>query len=108
MMTQEKTGINKSGLHPLGRAVLLQSYEPKKGSIYIPPTISERSLMIETRAIVLEIGPDAWKDETRSAKVGDKVLIARMSWAIADGPLDGKQYRIVNCNDIFCGLEDET
>lgn len=104
-----KVSINLSGLHPCGRAVLVEPYEPEvsKGIIAIPDTIRERTAMVETRAIVLEIGSEAWKDESQPrASVGDKVLISKYCGAMATGTKDGKKYRLVNCDDIYCRLEE--
>ena len=100
---------NTSGLAPKGRAVLIEPYEPeiKKGMIVIPQQAKDRGAMIEQRAVVVEIGPDAWKGDTPRAEVGEKVLVAKFSGYMAIGPADGKQYRIVNCNDIFAGITEE-
>lgn len=102
---------NESGLRPLGRAVLVQPYEPevKKSMIVMPETVKERSAMVETRAIVIEVGPAAWDDEPKPrAQPGDKVLISQFSGAIATGTKDGKKYRLVNDRDIYCAIEVET
>lgn len=99
--------FNKSGLYPLGVAVLVEPYEPEveKSALYIPPTVQERTRAVETRAIVVAIGPEAWKDESAPrARLGDKVLISRFSGVMAIGVNDGKYYRIVNDRDIFCKL----
>ena len=100
---------NTSGVAPLGRAVLVQYYEPeRKGSlIYIPETVRKGEVLIEQRAVVVEIGPACWPNEPARAKVGDKVLIARMSGYAMTGPADGKLYRIVNDNDIFARIDHE-
>lgn len=100
---------NPSGLHPLGLAVLVKPYEPeiKKSVIEIPDTVKERTAMVETRAIVIEAGPEAWRDESKPrARPGDKVLISRFAGVMAIGVKDGERYRIVNDRDIFCGLEE--
>jgi co-chaperonin GroES (HSP10) len=102
--------MNKSGLKPLGHAVLVEPYEPevKKSVIELPDTVKERTAMVETRAIVIDVGPMAWEDEKRPrAKVGDKVLISQFAGTMAKGVADGKTYRLVNDRDIFCRIEDE-
>lgn len=65
--------------------------------------------MLEQRAIVVEIGPDAWNgpNETPRAVVGEKVLVSRFAGYMAQGTADGKQYRFINCNDIFAGIQVE-
>lgn len=101
---------NESGLRPLGRAVLIRPYEPeiRESAIYIPPTVKERTAMVEQRAIVVEVGSEAWSDEREPrAKPGDKVVVSKYSGWLAVGPADGQTYRIVNANDIFAGITAE-
>lgn len=96
--------MNTSGLKPVGRAVLVEPYEPeiRQGVIHIPKSVSEKTQMVEQRAIVVAVGEACWLDEpSPRAKVGDKVLISKYSGYLAEGPADGKQYRFINCNDIF-------
>ena len=99
---------NTSGLRPLGQAVLVSFYEPEKKDslIVMPDNVRERTLMVEQRAIIVEIGPVAWQDEPPRAAVGDKVLISKMAGAAAVGPKDGKPYRLINGRDVFCRIED--
>ena len=102
--------INESGLRPLGRAVLVQPYEPERASslIVMPDSVEANQLMIEQRAIVVEVGPTCWHDEpVPRAVVGDKVLLARFAGYMAKGTKDGKQYRFVNDRDIFATIEQE-
>lgn len=101
---------NLSGLSPKGRAVLVEPYEPeiKQGMIVLPATVGERTRMVETRAVVVAIGPEAWKGEAAPrAKPGDKVMIVQFAGAMVVGPKDSRQYRVVNDMDIFLGLDDE-
>lgn len=101
--------MNKSGLYPLGHAVLVEPYEPelKKSMIVMPDTVKERTAMVETRAIVVAIGPLAWEEEkVPRAYVGDKVLISKFSGVMAKGTLDEKMYRLVNDRDIYCRIEE--
>lgn len=99
---------NQSGLHPLGCAVLVEPYEPefKASRIAIPETVKDRSKMIENRVVVIAIGPAAWPDEPPRAQPGDKVLISKFAGYIAQGPKDGKTYRVINADDIFMRIED--
>jgi co-chaperonin GroES (HSP10) len=105
-MGQLSAGLqNPSGLKPLGRAVLVKPYEPpKRGMIELPESVQERHIMLEVRAIVVEVGPHAWPDEPARCKPGDKVLVAKMNGFTAKGPLDGLTYRLLNDRDIFCGV----
>lgn len=99
---------NSSGLHPKGRAVLVEPYEPevKKGLIAIPETVSDRLSMLEQCGVVVEVGPEAWKDEAvPRARPGDHVMISRMAGVAVKGRTDGKTYRVVNANEIFLGLD---
>lgn len=101
---------NTSGLKPLGRAVLVEHYEPerKKGLIELPNSVHERTLMVEQRAVVVEVGPACWPDEPARAKPGDKVMISRMAGFMTRGTKDGKVYRIINDRDIFTAIVEET
>lgn len=101
---------NESGLKPLGVAVLVKAYEPerKQGIIEIPDIVQGRMAMVENRAIVIDIGPAAWMDESEPrAKIGDKVFITKFAGFMATGTKDGKVYRLVNDRDIFCGIVEE-
>lgn len=102
---------NTSGLKPLGRAVLIRPYEPEINStlLIIPPTVKERTAMVETRAVVMEVGSQAWADESEPrARPGDKVFVAKYAGFMAIGPADGQVYRFVNANDVFAGITDES
>ena len=101
---------NKSGLVPVGRAVLLLPYDPDfAGSAIVVPEGVRRSLdMLESRAIVIAVGPSAWEDEpVPRAYVGDKVLVTRYCGAMLRGPLDDVQYRMVNGDDIYAKIIEE-
>lgn|SRR5574341_74608 len=100
---------NTSGLAPLGRAVLVEHYEPERQSsvIILTDTAHDRSLMVEQRAVVVEVGPSAWPNEPPRARAGDKVLIAKLAGYLAVGPADGKKYRLINDQDIFAAITHE-
>ena len=100
---------NTWGLAPLGRAVLVRAYEPeRKGAmIVIPEMIQERTSAIDTRAVVVEVGPACWPDEPPRAEVGDKVFISKMAGFIARGTKDGAVYRFINDRDIFAKIVEE-
>lgn len=100
---------NTSGLKPLGRAVLVEHYEPEKRDslIEIPDMVKERTLMVEQRAVVVEVGPACWPDEPARAQPGDRVLISKMSGYMAKGTADGKTYRLINDRDIFAAITKE-
>jgi len=108
-MTTANPPVNTSGVKPLGCAVLVEYYEPerKESAIYIPETVRKGEVLIEQRAVVVEIGPACWPNEPARAKVGDRVLIARLSGYSLTGPADGRLYRIVNDRDIFAQITHE-
>lgn len=104
----EEIGID-SGLVPLGHAVLCLPYEPEFAAsvIIIPPTAAERSIMVETRAHVLMVGARAWDTEgAPRAWPGDKVFVSKLGGAILHGA-DGRKYRMVNDQDIYCRIDRE-
>lgn len=100
---------NKSGLKPLGRAVLVRHYEPerKKSLIVMPDSVQDRTLLVEQRAVVVEVGEHCWPDEPPRAQPGDKVLISKLAGYMATGPADGERYRLVNDRDIFARITNE-
>lgn len=100
---------NLSGLKPLGVAVLVKPYEPERkgGLIQIPAHVASRVSMVDNRAIVVDVGPDAWRDESVARAVpGDHVLITKFAGFMVSGDdtLDGEAYRLVNDRDIFCRI----
>lgn len=100
---------NTSGLKPLGRAVLVKAYEPERAGslILIPPSVQERSMAVDTRAIVVEVGAACWPDEPARAKAGDKVIVSKMAGYVANGTADGQLYRFINDRDIFAAITKE-
>lgn len=97
---------NSSGLRPLGRAVLVEYFEPerKDSLIHIPEHVRNKEVMVEQRARVIEVGAACWPDEPARAASGDYVMISSMAGYSCRGPQDGKPYRIVNDRDIFAAL----
>lgn len=66
-------------------------------------------MMVESRAVVIDIGPAAWSDEAQPrARPGDKVFITKYAGYMAKGTADGKMYRFINDRDIFAGIVKET
>ena len=100
---------NESGLAPLGRAILLEHYEPerKAGLIHIPDNVKDRTVMVEQRAVVIELGPHCYPDEPARCAPGDKVLVSRMAGYLATGPADGKRYLLINDRDVFAKITKE-
>ena len=101
--------INESGLEPRGVAVLIQAYEPERAGalIEIPDHVKGRMDMVDSRAVVIAVGTQAWYDEREPrALPGDKVLVTKYAGFMAKGPTDGKMYRLVNDRDIFCRIAE--
>ena len=101
---------NPSGLRPCGVAVLVEPYEPKekKSLIALPPSVDERLRLLEDRAVVIEVGPWAWHDESEPrAKPGDHVLLTKFAGYLVEGPADGKIYRMVNDREIYAHIVKE-
>ena len=97
------TNLNMSGWSPAGRAVLVKPDEvtQKKSTIVLPQTVTDRTKMMQDRAIVVEVGPEAWCEESeKRAKPGDRVILAAFSGYLLEGE-DGVLYRFVNERDIF-------
>lgn len=104
---QYEKGTNKSGLHPLGRAVLLWPIQTgfKTDKILLPEHIAKQQLAFDTVAWVVEMGPDCDQDSGGiRCHVGDKIIVARMSGSIWKGR-DGVFYRAVNHRDIYMGCD---
>lgn len=103
--------VNNSGLEPLGQAVLVETYTPeqRKTTLVIPDSVKESGVTVETRAIVVAVGPEAWaKEAGPRAAPGDKVLISKFSGYVGRGTKDGKLYRFVNDRDIFAKIVEES
>ena len=102
--------MNKSGVKPLGRAVLVKPYTPerKESLLVMPDEVLARDQMVEQRALVIEVGKFAWCDEPEPrASAGQKVLVSKFAGYMVKGTADGEQYRLVNDRDIFAAIEQE-
>jgi co-chaperonin GroES (HSP10) len=104
---------NPSGIEAVGHAVLLLPYDPEVAAspLIVPETVKRQLDMVESRAIVIAIGPDAWMEGGRHgtprAKVGDKVLVSKFCGSIVRGPDDDVQYRMINGRDIYARIVRE-
>lgn len=116
---------NPSGLEPVGHAVLLVAYQPEfeaaqRAGLAIPDEeFRLAGMMVEMRAQVLALGPDAWRNDQDTwlrrlltpwrprALPGDKVMVSKMAGAVVHGTADGKLYRMVNDQDVFVKIVDE-
>lgn len=103
-----KPGVNETGLHPFGHAILIAPDESELSEIILlPEDQREKALMNTTIGTIVEIGPSAWMDEpVPRALPGAKVVFSKFSGAIVVGK-DGKPYRVVNSDDVYCGRESD-
>jgi chaperonin GroES len=89
-------------LKPLGDRVLvepLEEQEIRKGGIIIPDTAKEKPT--EARVVALGTGKtdDNGKKVPFEVKVGDRILMSK--YGGSDIKLDGKEYKILNTDDIL-------
>ena len=90
---------------PLGDRVLVEPAEEKEvkqGGIIIPDTAKEKP----TEAVVRVLGTGKKDDEGKvsdfEVKVGDRVLISK--YGGTEIKLDGKEYKLLNSDDILAIL----
>jgi chaperonin GroES len=93
-------------LKPLGDRVLVEPVEEKeskKGGIIIPDTAKEKP----TEGIVRALGTGKTDDNGEKiafeVKVGDRVLVSK--YGGTEIKLDGKEYKILNSDDILGVVE---
>lgn len=98
--------MNVANLLPLGDRVLVkptEEKEVKKGGIIIPDTAKERPQEGE----VIAVGPgkidDSGKRIPMDVKAGDKILYGKYSGT--EIKIDGKEYLIMNQEDIQCKVK---
>lgn len=98
--------VNQSGLIPLGRAILVEPFEPerKKSAILLPDHVLKNERVLDVKVRCVEVGPGAFPDEPARCAAGDIVFVAKMSGFVAQGPRDGKPYRLVNDRDVFAKI----
>jgi co-chaperonin GroES (HSP10) len=103
-----KPGVNETGLHPLGHAVLIAPDETQLSNIILMPEDQrEKELMNMTIGRIVEIGPSAWMDEpVPRAFPGEMVVISKFAGAIVVGK-DEKPYRMVNSDDVYCRRDED-
>ena len=89
-------------LRPLGDRVLVdpaEEKETKKGGIIIPDTAKEKP----TEGVVRALGSGKLDDNGKKipfeVKVGDRVLVSK--YGGTEIKLDGKEYKILNSDDIL-------
>jgi chaperonin GroES len=91
---------------PLGDRILVEAVEEKelkKGGIIIPDTAKEKPM--ESRVVALGTGKtdDNGKKVPFEMKNGDHLLVAK--YGGTEIKLQGKEYRILNAEDVLAVLE---
>lgn len=131
VILKRKMKMNKSGVNPCGdRVVVLPDAldEVTEGGIIIPPSEKDKYQLAQVSGVLVAVGPDAWMDRTTItrrlidgqlkvveqkttgyskpfAKVGDRVCFAKYNGLPFEGE-DGKQYRLLNDEDITATVSD--
>ena len=93
-------------LKPLGDRVLVEPVEEKetkKGGIIIPDSAKEKPTEGIIRALGTGKTDDNGKKVPFEVKVGDRVLVSK--YGGTEIKLDGKEYKILNCDDILAVIE---
>lgn len=101
--------INTTEFEPLGRAILVEPWEPEekaKSVIELPKWVKDQENTRDVIVRVLAVGPHAWPDEPQRAFPGDIVFVAKYSGSMHQGR-DGKTYRFVTDRDIFARVRQQ-
>ena len=102
---------NPSGLNPRGYSLVVspkQIDQVTESGIQIMSDMEfEREMLKQTDAVVLAIGPMAFKDESEDrCKVGDRVVMRAYAGLLRKG-VDGKQYRIIADTEVIAVIEED-
>ena len=121
--------MNKSGIYPKGNRVLVKPdllEEVTEGGIVIPQSELDKRQVAQSAGVFIAAGPDAWQHTTKRifrlidgtmkpveeqvtgysrmfAQPGERVAFARHCGLPMVGE-DGDEYRLMNDEDITCGL----
>ena len=92
-------------IRPLGDRILVEAVEEKavnKGGIFIPDTAKEKPM--ESRVVALGTGKtdDNGKKVPFEMKKGDRILCSK--YGGTEIKLDGKEYKILNSDDVLAVL----
>lgn len=110
--------LNASGFVPIDKRVLvLPDVAPEKvGSLIMPQSKIERDQYAQCDATLVAVGETAWAEASNEAErfglsftapaPGDRVLIAKYGGTMLEGR-DGKQYRIMNDEDVIARLQED-
>jgi chaperonin GroES len=106
ILNQKDTQTIALNVKPLGDRVLVEPVEEKevkKGGIIIPDTAKEKPM--ESLVVALGTGKtdDNGKKVPFEVKKGDRVLVSK--YGGTEIKLDGKEYKILNSDDLLAVLE---
>ena len=97
---------------PTGWRILVLPFQPKrvtKGGVHISDTAAERQHVATVCGLVLDIGPDCYRDKERYprgpwCKKGEWVMFAR--YAGSRFKIEGGEIRILNEDEILATIQD--
>jgi len=102
----KKTEIMGLNVKPLGDRVLVEAVEEKetkKGGIIIPDSAKEKPM----ESVIVALGTGKLDENGKKVpfdvKKGDRVLVSK--YGGTEIKLDGKEYKILNADDILAVLE---
>jgi len=114
---EEEANRNKApeGIHlpkPTGWRILVLPFQPKrvtKGGVHIADTAAERQHLATVCGLVLDMGPDCYRDKERYpkgpwCKKGDWVMFAR--YAGSRFKIEGGEIRILNEDEVLATIQD--
>lgn len=81
-----------------------------EGGLVIPDHVRYSQMLMNQRAKVVAIGPNAWEDESvPRAMPGELVLVTKFAGFVVskEESADGNAYRLVNDRDIFAAIVKE-
>jgi len=97
------------GIKPVGPRLLVYPIpieERTEGGIILPESSRDREALRQIKAIIIDIGPEAWQDSKEAwAVYGNKVLISKYAGYLFKG-LDDRDYRIINDVDVTAIIEE--
>jgi len=97
---------------PTGWRILVLPFQPKrvtKGGVHIADTAAERQHLATVCGLVLDMGPDCYRDKERyprgaRCKKGDWVMFAR--YAGSRFKIEGGEIRILNEDEVLATIQD--
>lgn len=100
---------NTSGLVPVDLRIVVKPdpVEEKIGSIFVPDQAKDKAKYAATRATLVAVGDNAFKEWGASAvkpKPGDRVLYAQYTGAREKGA-DGEDYVVMNDADLLAVIQ---